>query len=66
MMCVLDVVFNYIFIFVFHLGVLGVSIGTGLAIVIGGSVQAYYAVCKSEMLSLVKRMEKFVFNWDYI
>lgn len=66
MMCVLDVVFNYIFIFVFHLGVLGVAIGTGLAIVIGGSVQAYYAVCKSEMLSLVKRMEKFVFNWDYI
>ena len=66
MMCVLDVVFNYIFIFVFHLGVLGVAIGTGLAIVIGGSVQAYYAVCKSDMLSLVKRMEKFVFNWDYI
>ena len=66
MMCVLDVVFNYIFIFVFHLGVLGVAIGTGLAIVIGGSVQAYYAVCKSEMLSLVKRMEKFVFNWDYV
>ncbi len=66
MMCVLDVVFNYIFIFVFHLGVLGVAIGTGLAIVIGGSVQAYYAVCKSDMLSLVKRMEKFVLNWDYI
>lgn len=66
MMCVLDVCFNYIFIFVFHLGVLGVAIGTGLAIVIGGSVQAYYAVFKSDMLSLVRRMERFVFNWDYI
>ena len=51
-MCVMDVTFNFIFIFVFHLGVLGVAMGTGLAIIIGGCVQAYYAICRSEILSL--------------
>lgn len=57
-MCVMDVTFNYIFIFIFHLGVLGVALGTALAIVIGGSVQAYFAICRSDMLSLVNRAEK--------
>ena len=55
LMCVMDVVFNFIFIFVFHLGVLGVAIGTGLAIVIGALVQAYYAIFRSSMLALVRR-----------
>ena len=55
LMCVMDVVFNFIFIFVFHLGVLGVAIGTGLAIVIGALVQAYYAIFRSSMLALVNR-----------
>ena len=31
MMCILDVAFNYIFIFVFKLGVMGAAIGTALA-----------------------------------
>ena len=53
-MCVMDVTFNFIFIFVFHLGVLGVAMGTGLAIIIGGCVQAYYAICRSEILSLYR------------
>ena len=54
LMCVMDVVFNFIFIFVFHLGVLGVAIGTGLAVVIGALVQAYYAMFRSEMLALFR------------
>ena len=54
LMCVMDVVFNFIFIFVFHLGVLGVALGTGLAVVIGALVQAYYAMFRSEMLALFR------------
>ena len=54
-MCIMDVVFNFIFIFVFHLGVLGVAMGTGLAIVIGSCVQAYFAIFRSDMLRLVGR-----------
>ncbi len=66
MICVMDVVFNYIFIFIFHLGVLGVAMGTALSIVIGACVQTYYAVFKSDMLSLVGSGEKFSFNKGYV
>lgn len=61
MMCVLDVVFNYIFIFICHLGVMGAALGTALAIIIGGSVQAYFAIFRSEILSL--RQDKNAFHW---
>ncbi|MBQ7421862.1 MAG: MATE family efflux transporter [Prevotella sp.] len=53
MTCVLDVTFNYIFIFIFHLGVLGIALGTALAVVIGACVQAYYAIFRSDMLALL-------------
>ncbi len=66
LMCILDVIFNYIMIFVFHLGVLGVAIGTALAIVIGGSVQAYFAIFRSEILSLRQDKEPFSFVWEYL
>jgi putative MATE family efflux protein len=74
LMCVMDVVFNFIFIFVFHLGVLGVAMGTGLAIVIGALVQAYYAIFRSDMLALVRRERreergegfKTKINWGYV
>ena len=72
LMCVMDVVFNFIFIFVFHLGVLGVAIGTGLAIVIGALVQAYYAVFRNSLLALIRDKEqgadeeKKTWNWDYV
>ena len=65
-MCLLDVVFNYIFIFVFHLGVLGVAMGTGLAIVIGGSTQAYFAIFRSATLGLRLDKERFSFVWSYV
>lgn len=65
-MCVMDVVFNYILIFIFHLGVLGVALGTAAAIVIGGSIQAFFAVFRSHILSL--RLDKTIekLNWQYI
>lgn len=43
-MCVMDVVFNFILVFVFHLGVLGIALGTAIAIVIGGLLQAFFAI----------------------
>ena len=66
-MCVLDVTFNFILIFIFHLGVLGVAMGTALSIIIVGSVQTYYAVVKSDKLALIKEriLVKYI-NWDYI
>lgn len=66
LMCLLDVVFNYILIFVFHLGVLGVALGTAMAIVIGGSVQAYFAIFRSDILTLKQDREPFIFVWEYL
>ena len=72
-MCIMDVVFNFIFIFIFHLGVLGVALGTALAIVIGGAVQAYIALYRNKMLALFGSVNNDVqtnlrrfFNWNYV
>ena len=73
MMCIMDVVFNYILIFIFHLGVLGVALGTAMAIVIGGSVQVYIALFRNKILALFggKNTDEKVsllrhFNWRYV
>ena len=72
-MCVMDVVFNFILIFIFHLGVLGVALGTALSIVIGGLVQAYIALYRNDMLALFGRLNadpqtslRRYFNWGYV
>ena len=49
-MCVLDVVFNYIFIFKLGKGVAGAAIGTGLAEVCAGLFLLYYASRRSREL----------------
>lgn len=61
LMCVLDVVFNYFFIFVLGKGVVGAAIGTAIAVVVGASVQACFAIFRSRMLSL--RQDKKAFRW---
>ena len=49
-MCVLDVAFNYIFIFKLGKGVAGAAIGTGLAEVCAGLFLLYYACLRSREL----------------
>ena len=65
-MCVLDVVFNYILIYQAHLGVMGAAIGTSLSIVICGSVLAYIAIFRNKMLSLKRVGERFFWVADYL
>lgn len=64
--CLMDVVFNYIFIFKCHLGVLGAALGTALSIVIGALVQAYFAIFRSEILHLRRLGEPFVWAARYV
>ena len=58
-MCVMDVLFNYIFIYILDLGVMGAAIGTGVAMLITAGLMLYFLLVKSKMLSLVGRPESF-------
>ena len=58
-MCVMDVLFNYIFIYLLNLGVMGAAIGTGVAMLITAGLMLYFLLVKSKMLSLVGRPGSF-------
>ena len=52
MMCGLDVVFNWFFIFGLNMGVLGAALGTGVAELITACLMLYFAAVKSPELHL--------------
>ena len=58
-MCVMDVCFNYLFIYVMGLGVMGAAIGTGVAMLITAALMLYFLLVKSKMLSLIGRPGSF-------
>ena len=58
-MCLMDVCFNYLFIYILELGVMGAAIGTGLAMLITAGLMLYFLLVKSKMLSLVSRPGSF-------
>ena len=58
-MCVMDVCFNYLFIYILDLGVMGAAIGTGVAMLITAALMMYFLLVKSKMLSLVGRPGSF-------
>ncbi|MBR5727645.1 MAG: MATE family efflux transporter [Muribaculaceae bacterium] len=51
-MCVMDVAFNYLFIYVLDLGVKGAAIGTGVAVFITAGLMLYFLLCRSKILGL--------------
>jgi len=55
LMCCLDVVFNYLFIYVMDLGVVGAAYGTGLAELITAALMLWFLLCRSEMLNIFKK-----------
>ncbi|MBR6456724.1 MAG: MATE family efflux transporter [Prevotella sp.] len=59
MMCVLDIVFNYIFIYILDMGVKGAALGTGLAELITAILMLYFLLVRSKMLSLKGRHGSF-------
>ena len=52
-------VFNYLFIYVLDLKVVGAAIGTGVAILITACLMLYFLIYRSKMLSLVGRPGSF-------
>ncbi|MBO5185693.1 MAG: MATE family efflux transporter [Prevotella sp.] len=59
MMCVLDVVFNYIFIFIVGLGVVGAAVGTLLAVSVTACLMMYFMIFRPGELSLIGRPGSF-------
>ena len=58
-MCGMDVMFNYLFIYILDMGVTGAAIGTGVAMLITALLMMYFLLVKSKMLSLVGRPGSF-------
>ena len=59
LMCVLDVIFNFIFIFILDMGVPGAALGTLCAIFVSASLMAYSLLVRSPYLSLRKSPGSF-------
>ena len=51
-MCVMDVCFNYFFIFTLHMGVVGAALGTFFAILVTSLFMAWFLIFRSKELSL--------------
>jgi putative MATE family efflux protein len=54
-MCVMDVLFNYFFIYILDLGVMGAAMGTGMAELITALLMLYFLLWRSDMLSLFSK-----------
>lgn len=52
LMCIMDVVFNYLFIYVLDMGVKGAAMGTGLAEFITALLMLWFLLVRSDMLGL--------------
>ena len=58
-MCVMDVAFNYLFIYILDMGVMGAAMGTGVAELITACLMLYFLLYRSKMLSLKGRPGSF-------
>lgn len=65
-MCFLDVAFNYFFIYILKLGVLGAAFGTASAYIIGSLLEAYFAMFRNKMLALGQDKEPFRWMPNYV
>lgn len=61
LICICDVAFNYLFIYVFHLGVVGAACGTAAAYVCISLPNLYLAACRNRILDL--RKDRVRFHW---
>ena len=65
-MCIMDVIFNYLFIYILDRGVKGAAIGTGLAELITAALMLYFLLVRSKMLALKGRPSSFALKADTV
>ena len=58
-MCVMDVLFNYLFIYILGMDVAGAAVGTGIAMLITAGLMLWFLLVKSPMLALKGRPGSF-------
>lgn len=61
LVCICDVIFNYIFIYICKFGVVGAAMGTALAYICISLPNLYLSACKNWMLNL--RQDHVRFHW---
>ena len=66
LMCVMDVCFNVLFIYVLDLGVMGAAMGTGAAEFITAILMLYFLLCRSDILHLKGRPGSFRPKMDVV
>lgn len=66
MMCVLDVAFNYLFIYIMDLGVRGAALGTLCAYIVVSMAMLYQSAVRSTILSLRQDSQPFRWIWSYV
>jgi len=60
LMCCMDVIFNYIFIFKCGMGVKGAALGTGLAEAVTACLMLYFLLVRSKELNLLQDKGSFI------
>ena len=66
MMCCLDVVFNYLFIYILDMGVTGAALGTMTAYVLTAVLMSWQAMWKNKILALNLDRAQFVWQWKFV
>ena len=66
LLCVLDVAFNYVFIYRLHLGVMGAALGTAVAYICTSLPITWFATCRDKILALKWDRAPFHWVWNYV
>lgn len=66
LICICDVVFNYLFIYILKMGVVGAACGTALAYVCISLPNLWLAACKDRILNLLQDQVRFHWVKEYV
>ena len=66
LVCICDVVFNYLFIYIFKMGVVGAALGTSLAYICISLPNLWLAACQNKILNLRQDAARFHWVKEYV
>lgn len=66
LICICDVVFNYLFIYILHLGVVGAACGTAMAYICISLPNLWLAACQNKILNLCQDHVRFHWVREYV